>query len=477
MDTQVLIIGAGPTGLALAADLTRRGVGHRIVDRAAGPFTGSRAKGVQPRTLEVLDDLGVVDRVLAAGTTTLPARWVDGDRARVVDLNEGRHPTPNTPYARTLVIPQFATEAALRSLVPHVEYGAEVTGLTQDEHGVTAVVNGREITAAYAVACDGGRSPVRKRLGVGFAGETLEDHRIVVADVVVDGLDRDHWHMWRSDPASMLALCPLPGTDLFQLQANLAPDREGAPAEAELRELVTTRTGRPELVLREVAWTSLFRLNVRMVDRYRVGRVFLAGDAAHVHSPSGAQGMNTGVQDACNLGWKLGSALSGALSTEAAEALLDSYEGERLPIAAWLLGVTTEAHRRMAAEMKIGKRDDELLQLGLGYREGPLAEPSGLDGVQPGDRAPDAPCALADGTRTRVFDLLRGPGFTLLGLGVEPPAHDGVRAHRIEDPDGHVAAGYGLPDGALALVRPDGYVGAVSHDPEVISGYLKRVLG
>ncbi|ATE55935.1 FAD-dependent monooxygenase [Actinosynnema pretiosum] len=477
MDTQVLIIGAGPTGLALAADLARRGVDHRIVDRADGPFAGSRAKGVQPRTLEVLDDLGVVDRVLAAGTTTLPALAHDGDRAHLVDLNEGRHPTPSTPYARTLVIPQFATEAALRSLVPHVEHSSEVTALTQDERGVTATVNGQELTAAYAVACDGGRSPIRKRLGVGFAGETLADHRIVVADVVLDGLDRDHWHMWRSDPGSMLALCPLPGTDLFQLQANAAPDRVAEPTEEDLRELVATRTGRSDVVLREVRWRSLFRLNVRMADRYRVGRVFLAGDAAHVHSPSGAQGMNTGVQDAYNLGWKLAGALSGALPAEAAEALLDSYEAERLPIAAWLLGVTTEAHHRMAAEMRIGKRDDELLQLGIGYRRGPLAEPSGLPGVQPGDRAPGAPCALADGTPTRVFDLVRGPGFTLLGVGVEPPEHAGVRAHRIEDPDGHVAAGYGVPEGALVLVRPDGHVGVVTHDPEVVAGYLKRVLG
>ncbi|MBW4717628.1 FAD-dependent monooxygenase [Saccharothrix obliqua] len=472
MDAEVLIVGAGPTGLALAVDLARRGVDHRVVDRAAGPFPGSRGKGLQPRSVEVLHDLGV--EVLVADRPRFRAY----DGARVVaewDPHEGRVPTPATPFPSTVLIPQFRVEAMLRARLAElggaVEYGVEVSGFEQDATGVTAVVGGDRVRVAYLVGCDGGRSSVRKALGVGFAGETWDDQRMVVGDVRLTGLDRDHWHTWPHSPAGMIGLCPLPGTDLYQLQAQADVE----PSLEVLRALVRERTGRDDVVVREATWMSLYRANVRMVDRFRVGRVFLAGDAAHVHSPAGAQGMNTGIQDAYNLGWKLAAVLTGA-----GAELLDTYEAERLPVAARVLGLSSDLHRQVAdPDVRPGTRPEEVFQLGVSYRGGPLA---GV-GERAGDRAPDAPCELSDGTPTTVFNLLRGPEFVVLGLGVDDAlamvrdAHPYVRTYSVVDVAGHVEAGYGVVAPGLVLVRPDGHVALTTADASVVVAYLDQVLG
>jgi 2-polyprenyl-6-methoxyphenol hydroxylase-like FAD-dependent oxidoreductase len=164
---------------------------------------------------------------------------------------------------------------------------------------------------------------------------------MLVGDVQVDVLDRDHWHSWPKHKDGWVALCPLPSTNSFQFQAQIPPDEPDEPSLARFQQIIDERTSMPAIRLHDATWLSLYRANVRMVDRYRVGRIFLAGDAAHVHSPAGGQGMNTGMQDAYNLGWKLNAVLS-----EAPASLLDTYEEERLPIAAWLLGATTRLHRQ-----------------------------------------------------------------------------------------------------------------------------------
>ncbi|MEU0884398.1 FAD-dependent monooxygenase [Lentzea sp. NPDC005914] len=405
MDTQVLIIGAGATGLTLALDLSRRGVPFRIVDAAPAPFAGSRGKGLQPRSMEVFHDLGVIEPVLASGRFHMRHRHYKGrEVVREWDMQEGRENTVERPYGSTMLIPQFRVEQILRDALPQpVEYGMPLTSFTQDFDGVTAVIGDETVRAAYLVGCDGGKSFVRKRLGVQFVGETWEDHRMLIGDVRVSGLDREFWHGWSTDDGQWLGLCPLPGTDLYQFQAT----GDGEPSLELYRQIVRERTGLDDVVLQDATWMSLYRTNIRMVDRFRVDRVFLAGDAAHVHSPAGAQGMNTGIQDAYNLGWKL-----------AMETLLDTYESERKPVAEWLLGLTTEI---MTSGAVFAKRDDQTLQLSLSYRtsDGP--------GLQPGDRMPDG--VIAQG---RIFDLLRGPDFVTLDL----------------------------PDGPV-LVRPDGYIAAI----------------
>src|SRR5580692_8771646 len=219
----VLIVGAGPTGLALACVLARRGVPFRIIDKTAEYFAGSRGKGLQPRSLEVLEDLGIIGRILANGRFHLPFRGYDG--ATVLgdhDMHADRVPTPDVPYASPLIIPQC-----------RVELATELIGLEQNGDYVTATLShaggAEQLVAEYLVGADGGRSYVRKALGVGFEGETWKDERMLVGDVRVDSLDRDHWHSWPKHPAGWVALCPLPSTDAFQFQAQIAPDEPDEP--------------------------------------------------------------------------------------------------------------------------------------------------------------------------------------------------------------------------------------------------------
>ena len=300
---------------------------------------------------------------------------------------------------------------------------------------------------------------------------------MLVGDVHVEGVDRAHWHIWKS-PEGFLALCPLPSTDVFQLQASIAPGQESEASLEAYQRLVHRRTGHGGIQLSEPTWMSLWRANVRMVDRYRQNRVFLAGDAAHVHSPAGGQGMNTGIQDAYNLGWKLAAVHSGVDAT-----LLDTYQEERLPIAAGVLGISNEI---MAATVAAGtilfRRDERTLQLDLNYRHSRLTlemRPAS-DGLRAGDRAPDAPGLIGPRGSCRVFDLLRGPHATILGFGAHWHPVIEECAQRFEgsvqgyvivpesqakagspsqyaDADGHAQAAYG--DCSLYVVRPDNYIG------------------
>jgi 2-polyprenyl-6-methoxyphenol hydroxylase-like FAD-dependent oxidoreductase len=487
--TRVLIVGAGPTGLTLAIELARRKVPYRIVERSTRPFDGSRGKGLQPRTQEVLNDLGVLARFQRFGSD-YPALLVHRPDGHDMEwrMDELHEPTPAVPWPNVLMIPQWRTGELLAErlgeLGGRVEWGVEVTGLAQDEHGVHVTTgNGETITARYVVGADGGRSTIRHAIGVGFEGETFETQRMLIADVRLSGLDRGHWHMWPgAEPNSFrLGLCPLPGTEDFQLTAPLLDDDAPTPTLDSLRALVDGVV--PGVTITHVGWTSLFRANMRMVDRYRIGNVFLAGDAAHVHSPAGGQGLNTGIQDAYNLGWKLAAG---------DDNLLDSYESERLPVAADVLGISTRLHHRHAAQAEDAmRRDDPVLrQLSLSYRGGPLAvdRRSSPGQVRAGDRAPDAPCHDSAGAPVRIFDVLRGPQATVLAFDAAevPPS---VRARRIVRPgaaagpdtlvdtDGHAHAAYDIHEPTLILVRPDGYVGCAADatDLAAITEYLKAI--
>ena len=491
MATDVLIAGAGFVGLVLACDLARRGVTLRIVELAAAPpdhRAGSRGKGIQPRTLEVYDDLGVIDAVHAAGGPYHPAMAWDGPRqlgpAKFHRI-ERREPTPDVPYPSMWMLPQPRALEILRARLGEwgcrVEFGVKVTGFTPDHDGVTASLehaDGRveRVATSYLVGADGSRSAVRAAAGIEFVSELVDPHPMITADVVIPELEPTHWHMWDQAEGGALWLGPLARMpDAFQLYAKF--EREAPELTLEnLRALVKQRTGRSELEVREVYFASPFGSRSGLARNFRNGRVFLAGDAAHVHPPAGGQGMNTAVQDAYNLGWKLGQVIRHG----APDALLDTYEAERLAVAAGLLEFVGEMHKDWLGKAKDRDepRQGEHRQLSLNYRGGPLSldERTGVSPgtVRAGDRAPDAPVIDRAGQATRLFDLYRGPHFTLLALGgtelpqLDPRFAAPLRAWRIAqsgaaageaaliDRDGHVPRIYG--DG-LVLVRPDGYVG------------------
>lgn len=481
MDTDILICGAGPCGLALAIELARRNVSFRLIDLAPGPFTGSRGKGLQPRTLEVFEQMGLLDHVVAAGGAYPPARSYAADgRFTETQFDERRPASPAEPYGQIVMLPQFLTEGLMRDRLAELghapDYGCEIVRFTQDANAVKARVRtGRgeqTIKARYLVGADGGRSFVRQALKVGFPGESL-GFRAVVADLHLTGLDRDAWHRWGSGPASHLALCPLAGTDLFQLQAAVPADSEPDITLPALRTLVRDRTGRDDIVVRDVTWASAFRGSARLADRYVTGRVILAGDAAHVHPPTGGQGLNTSVQDAWNLGWKLATVVQGGPD------LLGTYESERREVAAGMLGLSVkllDAARR-DADMR---RDRSTQQLDIGYPDGPLSLDGRGRGLAAGSRAPDAPCRGAGGQPQRLFQLF-GPHWTLLAFHTdgEIKPRRGLRIHRIGkdlvDDGGHIAAAYDFYPGDLALIRPDGYVGAMVSDAAELDAYFHRV--
>ncbi|MFF6778920.1 FAD-dependent monooxygenase [Streptomyces sp. NPDC012637] len=473
MDTDVVIVGAGPTGLVLAIDLARRGVRALLVEKADQLFPGSRGKGLQPRSQEVFDDLGVLPGILAAGSAyPRMLAWEGAERQGEWDMLERSEPTEQVPYAEVLLIPQSRTQellyARLLELGGAVRFGAALTGFRQDEDGVTAELStGGTVRAAYLVAADGGRSTVRRGLGIGMTGETVDPRPMLVADLRLSPgavVDRGNWHIWAKAPGGGVALCPLPGGDTFQLVAGFEDETAAVDTSpGAVRALLAERTPLTGDEVVEVLWASDFRARAAMADRFRDGRVLLAGDAAHVHSPAGGQGLNTSVQDAYNLGWKLGQVLRHGAPT----ALLDSYEAERQPVAADVLGLSTRIHRA-SAEGRGTQRGAEVQQLGLGYRDSALSVETraGLteDALRAGDRAPDGPYGAA-----RLFDLFRGPHFTLLAVGVPLPAvrTDAIRAARL---DAYESYGTGL-----FLIRPDGYVGWAGANADGLDAYLAAV--
>jgi 2-polyprenyl-6-methoxyphenol hydroxylase-like FAD-dependent oxidoreductase len=483
----VLICGAGAAGLTLAIDLARRGMRFRLIDKTHDPFRGSRGKGIQPRTQEIFEDLGIIDRIVAVGGLYPPQREYREDGSYTEsDVIEHQASTPAEPYHIPLMVPQFLTERVMRErlleLGHRVEFGRELVALEQDEDGVTARLAGKAgeeiFRVRYLIGADGGHSLVRHTLNIGFPGKTL-GVRAVMADVILSGLGREAWHRFHEGSMDrQMSLCPLAGTELFQLQAPIPLDGDVDLSAEGLSAMVAERTGCDNIRIQSVSWASAFNMNARLADRYRVGRVFLVGDAAHTHAPTGGQGLNTSVQDAYNLGWKLAAVIDGA-----PDALLDSYEEERRPIAAAMLGLAgklLDAAKR--GEMRRGR---EVQQLDLGYPESSLAlEKPARSGLLAGDRAPDAPIRGAAGQPTRLFELFKGPHWTLLGYDVErdamSPPRTGLHIHTVGsrgdiiDENSYVCDAYVLTPGDWVLVRPDGYIGAIVSSGE--TGALKTYL-
>lgn len=486
----VLVVGAGPAGTALATDLARRGVHVRIIDKAPHAFEGSRAKGVQPRTLEVFYDLGVLADVLAQGSLYPPLGLHAGPLTAPWRMMASSQPTADVPFPNTWLIPQSRTDrilhAALERAGGAVEFGKELLEFDQQDTHVNATIkvgdDVEDITARFLVGADGGASSVRRQLGVEFTGTTDEDDRMLIVDAVVSGgLSRNFWHVWPGLRGRYVAACPLPHSDVFQWMVRLAPGEDPPVDEAAINKRIQAGTHTKRYSLQDIQWRSVFRPNIRLAEAYRQGRVFLAGDAAHVHTPAGAQGMNTGIGDAYNLGWKLGQVLAGA-----DDALLDTYEGERLPIAAGVLGLSTKKYQGVAKlDPESIKRGKDEQQLTLTYHGGPLTldNSDSTSTLRVGDRAPDADLLGDDGGRVRLFDVFRGPHFAAIAYGpnatrdlehLEWPS-TGAALCRIAvdakcakadyvliDSTHTFRRNYGVTGDTLLLIRPDGYIGQIA---------------
>ena len=442
MDTDVLVVGAGPTGLALAGDLARAGVHCTLLERRTDEPNTTRAFAVHARTLEQLDARGIADDLVAGGATVPGVRLFN--RAQV-DLS-----WLPTRYPYLLVTPQYETERALagRLAAPYVSTvrGAELASINQDHDGVTATLtNGRTFRARYLVGCDGVRSAVRTSLRLPFPGRSAV-RSIMLADV-----------RFRERPADVLTVNSAPGAFAF-----IAPFGDGwyrvfawngddlpdsAPVDLEAVRDATRRVLGTDYGMHDPRWLSRFHSDERQAPHYRVGRVFLAGDAAHCHSPAGGMGMNTGIQDATNLGWKLALALNGRAD---ADTVLDTYEAERHPVGKLVLR-TSGAVVRLAIVRSATQRALRTAAAGLALslpavRHRAALTISGIgigygDGV---DRVPDVP--LHDGGR--LYEVLRDGRFTVLGR----PTLD------VTPWSGRV--GQARPAAAtdrVTLVRPDGY--------------------
>jgi 2-polyprenyl-6-methoxyphenol hydroxylase-like FAD-dependent oxidoreductase len=435
-----------------------------------------------------------------------------------VTLQDDPEPRPGVPYPGGLLVSTARVEAALRDRLAEfgreVELDRELRELTQDDAGVEATMvdsggGTHRVRAAYVVGADGGRSAVRKLLGLGFAGESREDQHLYVGDVVLEGIPRDDViHMWPGG----VSLASNPHADTWWMTAGMTPDADGKTPEPTLElleELFRVRTGLTHVRFLGTPWLSKYRFNVRMVDRYRSGRVFVAGDAAHVHVPAGGQGMNTGIQDGYNLGWKLGAVLRGA-----DPALLDTYEHERLPIARDVLAQSTARANAMLSPslparllMVLVFRVQPLAgvfwrwwgarsnHLDLHCRSSTLSRESAAprSRLRAGDRVPDVRLwSVAEGREIRLFDVLRGTHWTVLGLGTPVPRRfeGDVRVETIAtgavppgdksllDRWGEARRLLGRGGDTVLVVRPDGYLGLRGGgDPDAVASYLAPLAG
>ncbi len=463
---KVLIAGGGPVGLTLANELTRHGIPVRIVDKAAARTDKSKALVLWSRTLELFDDAGYVKEFLQAGMPAHGAQISTGTEivARVsLDSIDSR-------YAYALMIAQSETERVLEERLAaqgvKVERAIELKGFTDKGSSVEATLatagGGTEsVTVDWLVGCDGAHSTVRHGLGFAFEGSTLQSDW-ALADGHISGLEpADELHIfWHRD--GILAFFPIVG-DRWRVIADLGPaEGDGRHTDPTLEEIQTllTRRGSPGIVMTNPFWLACFHINERKVKDYAKGRVFLAGDAAHIHSPAGGQGMNTGMQDAFNLAWKLALVIEGS----ARPALLDSYSRERSAVGERVLrnaGRLTEAAtlrhpiaqslRNAVVRFAAGfpqiqhKVADQLSELDIDYPESPLTATGAyaVNGPAAGARWPDRLPAGAGGAKFTAI----GPADVVAAVAAMFPKL--VQA----------APASGAHAKALRLIRPDGYVG------------------
>lgn len=474
-DCQVLVVGAGPTGLVVAAELLARGIRTRIVDKGDGVALQARAIGVHARTLEVLDMMGLAERFIERGQVVRELRWYSKGK-HLISLEFARS---GSRFGMLLDLPQDETERLLRARIAElggvVEDGTELTGLSAGPEAVIAAIRDRGgrgvITSEYVVGCDGAHSRVRRELGLTFHGHPYPQDWLL-ADVLLDwDLREDAAHAFFRPDGLPAILFPMRG-HRWRLTLPFAGSRSGqAPTLEEIQQLTDHRMPRP-VAVSDPTWLANFRCHRRSASAYRRGRVLLAGDAVHIHTPAGGQGMNTGIMDAHNLGWKLALVVAG----RAPDALLDNYGTERLPVAQDVLKLTHTLVRYGTMSHPVTRRVRDIVVPAVGrnpliqrravgrlshvnvaYPPGPLARPDGGRGRPgPGQRMPDVP-VRADGQLTTLHCVLRGGRHVLLVPAAHQASVPGDPALRPYRADLDIVSGDVTH---VVLVRPDGHVAA-----------------
>lgn len=503
-DCQVLVVGAGPTGLVLAAELLARGIKTRLIDKGDGVVLESRASGIHARTLEVFNLMGLVEGFLECGQVTRRFRFYDdGQPLAELDLSLN-----GSRFGYMLGVPQHETETMLRARVCElggtVEPRMELVGFEPVDDCVTAQVKDaagavRVITADYLVGCDGGHSCVRHELGLTFHGDAYPQDWLL-ADVHLDwNRPEDEVHAFFRPGGRALICLPL-REHRWRLILPFAGDQEGRqPSLDEIQGLVDQR-GPGEITVSDPTWLASFRCHRRSTNVYRRGRVLLAGDAVHIHSPAAGQGMNTGITDAHNLAWKLALVASGC----SPDWLLDTYGQERGPVAEQVLALThrvvwlgTLSHPLKRALRNIivplasrfpaiqGRAARRMGQIHVAYPSSRLTRSDGGRGApRPGDRAPDIAVSGPEGA-TRLHQVLRCRTHVLVVSGA--PFLDVLKRPELRPYRGLLEIVSGdfkrarrlLPSRAasVVLVRPDGYIaarGSLNRMPAVLD-YLRQL--
>ncbi len=496
--TQVLIAGAGPTGLVLALWLTKQGVRVRIIDRTTGPGTTSRAIAVQARTLELYRQLDLTDELVRHAQKVAGMNlWVKGRKRK-------RVPLTNLSAALTaygpLAYPQDEHEQLLiehlARLGVRVERQTELLSFRQDDTGVTSLLRGPDgqehsCEAAYLAGCDGAHSVVRQGIGAEFPGGTYRQI-FYVADVQASGPALDGELHVDLDEADFLAVFPLKGAGRARLIGTVRDERAAHPENLKFEDVSAQAIAHMKVQVQQLHWFSSYRVHHRVTDHFRQGRVFLLGDAAHIHSPAGGQGMNTGIGDAINLAWKLQAVLAGA----ARVALLDTYETERRAFAVKLVATTDKAFTLATAPGKLARfvrtrvvplvlpvifslqaarrfLFSTVSQITIHYRESAISE--GQAGrLRGGERLPWV------GAPEDNFQVFRVISWQVHVYGAARPQltqwcrHHGISLHSWAWQPAHATAG--LVRDAMYLVRPDTYVAlaADAQDPQRLQRYFTR---
>ena len=524
---EVLVVGAGPVGLTMACELARSGVRCRIIDKVAAPASTSRALAIFPRTLEVFEMMGVIDPVLKAGHQ-LNGVAIYNRSGQIAHIGFSSLPSR---YRFAISLPQSQTERLLIEHLAHfgivVEREKELVTLSQSTETVQTVIRNSEgleerLESDWLIGCDGAHSSVRRLLSLPFEGDDYPE-TFLLADVKIDGLrDHIHIHLFLTGEG-LVGIFPFRG-DRCRIIVNTQKEEEGQPAGDprldEIQAIVGSRTN-AGLRLTDPVWLSRFRISHRKIKDFRVGRVFLAGDSAHVHSPAGGQGMNTGIQDAFNLAWKLAL----IVHQKAPDSLLNSYNEEREPVAKMVLSLTDRLTRIATLQGALGQQlrnallpiltgihivedriAETMAEIGIHYRRSSIVSGKTGHAVHAGDRAPDCEFQLdPGGNALRLFDLFRKPVHHLLFFAdADADLASKANAFRVEmgrdfkglidafvvvrgthadfsnvlfDWDGGAHVLYEAEPGAIFLIRPDGYIGfrGGARHSEALQEHLARI--